>query len=114
MGVAVDELFAHPVGHAVQVKDALLLLHPGVERHLEKHVAQLLLQVLGAALVNGLHSLVDLLEEVPPDALMGLLRVPGAAAGGAENPHNFHQIVHIIGILVLKIYHTLYTPASGF
>ena len=62
MGMAVNELFADAIGHVPQVEAAGLLLHAGVEDHLEEHIPQLLLQVLGALLVNGLGGLIGLLQ----------------------------------------------------
>ena len=79
MGVAEDELFADAVGHVVQVKAACVLLQGGVEDYLEQYVAQLLFQVGGALLVDGLGHLIGFLNEVPADALVGLGTVPCAA-----------------------------------
>ena len=83
-----------------------------MEHNLEQYVPQLLPEVLGVLLVDGLHSLIGLLQEIAPDGLVGLLGVPGAAAGGAQNAHNLHQVRHVIGILILKIYHISSPPAS--
>ena len=114
MGVAEDELFADAVGHGVQIEATGLLLHKGVEHHLEQHVAQLLLQVLGAALVDGLHGLIGLLQEIAADGLVGLLRVPGAPAGRPQEADNLLQVLDAVRILILKIYHISRPPATSF
>ena len=93
MGVAVDELAAHPVGHLIEIKVSRVLLNGGMEHHLEQHVAQLLFQMLHRALVNGLGHLVGLLQEVAADGLMGLLPVPLTAAGSAEDFDDPDQIL---------------------
>ena len=80
MGVAEDELFADAVGHVVQVKAACILLQGGVEDHLEQYVAQLLFQVGGALLVDGLGHLIGLLQQTAPQGGMGLHSIPRTAA----------------------------------
>ena len=107
MGVAEDELLAYAVGHVVQVEAALLLLNGGVEHHLEQHVTQLLLEVLGGLLVDGLGHLVGLLQEVAADGLMGLLGIPLAAAGGPQHLYNVNEILDVVLVLERKIYHTI-------
>ena len=88
MGMAVDELPADPVCHAVQVEAPLLLLHTGVEDDLEQNVPQLFPQMLGAALIDGLHRLIGFLQKIAADRLVGLLRIPGASPGRPENAHD--------------------------
>jgi hypothetical protein len=58
-----------------------LLGDPGVEDHLEEDVAELLREVTAVAASDGVEHLVGLLHEVGRQALVGLLGVPGAAAG---------------------------------
>ena len=98
MGVAEDQFFADAVGHVVQVEAAGVLLDGGVEEDLEQHVSQLLPQVGGVLLVDGLGHLIGLLDEVAADALVGLGPVPGAAAGGPEQGHQLPQVRHGIGV----------------
>ena len=92
MGMAVDELLADAVGHTGEIGPAFLLLHAGVHHHLEQQVTQLLLQVLGALLVDGLGHLVGLLQQIPPDGLVVLLPVPGTAPGRAQDADDLHQV----------------------
>ena len=112
MGMAVDELLADAVGHIVQVEPADVLLNGGVEDHLEENVSQFFLQVGQTSLVDGLGHLVSLLDEVPPDALVGLFHVPGTAAGMAENPGDLPQVLHVILLFILEIYHRFPFPTS--
>ena len=107
MGVAEDQLFADAVGHVVQVEPAGVLLNGGVEEDLEQDVAQLLLQVVGIALVDGLGHLVGLLDEVAPDALVGLFPVPGAAPGMAQPGHQQAQVLYGIPLFAFKYSHNL-------
>ena len=107
-----NELFADAVGHSVQIEVPQLPLHLRMEGHLKEHVPQFLLKVLRAALVNGLHRLIAFLQKVAADGLVGLLRVPGTAPGGAEYSYNFLQVLDPIGIFVLKIYHISRPPAT--
>ena len=112
MRVAENQLFADAVGHAVQVKTSAFPLHLRMEGHLEQHVSQLLPEMLAAALVDGLHRLVGLLQKIAADGLVGLLRVPGASPRGSEDSYNFLQILDSVRILILKIYHISRPPAT--
>ena len=55
-----------------------------MHQHLEQQVAELLAQRLGTATVDGVENLVRLLEQVWPECAMGLLPIPGAAAGRTQ------------------------------
>ena len=66
---------------------ARLLGDPGVEDDLEQHVAELLGEVGRVAGADGVDDLVGLLDEVGGEGLVGLLGVPGAAAGRAQPVH---------------------------
>jgi len=114
VGVAEDQLLADVVGHIVQGEAAGLFLHAGVEDDLEQHVPKLFPQVLRVVLVDGLDRLVSLLQEIAADALMGLLGVPGAAAGRAQDADDILQVLDAVGVFVLKIYHTFVPSASYF
>ncbi len=105
MGMAEDELLAHPVRHIIQGKAALLLFHLGMEHHLEEHVTKLFAQMLGASLVDGLAGLIGLLQQIAADGLVVLLRVPGAASRRAQNGYDPLQVGNVIAGLTLKIYH---------
>ena len=107
MGVAVDQLFADAVRNVVQGEGSRVLLNGGVEHHLEKHVAQFLLEAVQIVVVDGLHRLIGFLQEIAPDRLVGLLHVPGAAARVAQNPDDFHQVLTVIERLVFPVYHSI-------
>ncbi len=80
MGVAADQLVDEG-GHDVVDGERLvrvLLGDPGVEDHLEQDVPELLAQLLAITGLDGLHQLVGLLDRVPGEAPVGLLRGPRA------------------------------------
>ena len=85
-----------------------------MEHHLEQDVAQFLLQVLRIFLIDGLHRLIGLLQHIPADALVGLLLVPGAPFWRTEQFHDMQQVLHSIGVHILKIYHNLASFARYF
>ena len=114
MGMAVDHLLRHAVHHVGHREAAPLLLNGGMKHHLHQNVAQLLLHIHGVVPVQGVQGLAGLLQEVAPNGLMGLLGVPGTAAGPPQKPHNLKEIVPAIAGLILKIYHTLPAFARSF
>jgi len=114
MRMPVDELFADARTDVPERERPLFFLHTRVQSHLEQHIAQLLLQVLGAALIDGLHGLIGLLQEIAADGLVGLLRVPGAPAGRPQEADNLLQVLDAVRILILKIYHISRPPATSF
>src|SRR5699024_1001141 len=58
--------------------------------------------------------LIGLLQHVPPDALVGLLPVPGTAPRSPEQGHDAAQILDVIALHILKIYHILASFARYF
>ena len=106
MGMTVHQLFRHAVHHVVHGEVAPLRLDLGVEGDLHHHIAQLLAHVPGVIPVQGIQDLVGLLQEIAPDGAVGLLPVPGAAAGGAQQAHHFQEVLVAIMRFTLKIYHT--------
>ena len=112
--MAVDELLADAVGHIVHGEAALLPLHLGVHEDLEQQIAQLLLQVLGAALVDGFGHLIALLQQIPSGGGVGLLGVPGATSGGTEDGHDVLQVFEAVRFFPDKIYHILPLTARVF
>ena len=114
MGMAEDELFADAVGHGLQVEPSGFPLDVGVEDHLEKHVPQFFLQMLGVLLIDGLDDLAALLQQSPAEALVGLLSIPGAAARGTEDGDDVFQVFETIGFFPNKIYHILPSSARVF
>ena len=67
-----------------------------MEDNLEQHISKFLLQMLGTALVNGLHSLIGLLQKIAANGGMRLLGIPWAAAGSTEDADDFHQIRYTV------------------
>jgi len=80
--VAVMDRLASPGGDVVDRPrfGGVLLCQPRVEGDLQEHVAELLAQVDQVAVLDRLVGLVRLLEQVGLEAVVGLLRVPRAAA----------------------------------
>lgn len=114
MGVAIDHFLCHAVHHVAHGEAAPFLFNDAVEHHLHQNVAKLLAKIRGAVPVHGVQNLIGLLQKVPADGLMGLLGIPGAAAGAAEEPHDGEEILPIVTALTLKIYHTLSSFARNF
>ena len=104
MGVAVDQLAAKAVNDVLHGEAASLRFHLGVEDDLHQDISQLLAEGGHVVVVNGLHGLAGLLQEVAADGLVGLLGVPGAAAGGPEDAHDGQHILVAV-VFLLKIYH---------
>ena len=75
---------------------ALLLSEVYVEHHLHQDVAKLLRHALRLPVVDGLQQFVALLQEVLLQGVVGLLPVPGTAAG-AQQPVD-HPLQGLVGI----------------
>ena len=93
--VPADEFVDQARGDVVEGPALLggqLLGESGVEGDLEQHVAEFLAQRVGILLLDGGVGLVALLEQVRREGEMGLLRVPGTAAGRAEPVHHGHHV----------------------
>ena len=110
----VHQLLAGHIRYGVHIESALVLRHAGMQNDLHQQVAQLLAKVLRAALVYRLADLVGLLQHVAPDALVGLLPVPGAALGGAQIVDKGYEVPEVIALFANKIYHTITPSASSF
>ena len=65
---------------------------PGVEEHLQQHVAELLADGGDVVRLHRLDQLVALLDEVAQQRGVGLLGVPGAAAGRAQPIHHRDRV----------------------
>ena len=92
--MAADQLLGDAVGHCVEVEVALLAPDAGMEDHLEEQVAELLAQMRGVTLVDGFSYLVGFFQDEGPQALAGLLTVPGAAALIAQTVADVEQPLH--------------------
>lgn len=82
--MATDQFVGDPAGDPLEVKRAALLGQLAVEHHLQKHIAQFLLQFVIVAGLDRVNQFIDLLDRVPAQSHVILLPVPGAAPGRPE------------------------------
>ena len=111
--MAPDKLFAHAVGGIVQIKTSGFLLHLRVKNDLEQYISQFFLQMIGISFIYSLSYLVGFFQEVTAAALVGLLGVPGASPGAAQDGHDVLQVTDVIKIFLFKIYHISLPSASN-
>jgi hypothetical protein len=81
--VAADHLLHQAAGHVVDAPAFVLrevFGEPGVQHHLQQHVAQFLAQRRQVRGHDGVVRLVALLEQVRREAFVGLLPLPRVAA----------------------------------
>ena len=95
MRVPADELLVETVGHVLDGELAGVGGYLRVEKHLFKHVAELLAEVRDVVCLDGVNGLVGLLDHVLGDGAVGLLTVPGAAVGLAQPPDGADEPVHL-------------------
>ena len=107
MGMAVYHLLGHAVHHVGHGEAAPLGLDLGVENDLHQHVSQFLAHGVGIVSIQSVQHLISLLQEIPPDRLVGLLRFP-------QDPHDLQKVLPVIMGFILKIYHTLPFLARNF
>jgi len=88
VGVAADELVGQFAGDGLEIEGSPLAGELGVEEDMEEDVAQLLLEGVVIALVNGLEELVDLLKDHGAEGAMRLLPVPRTTARAAQASHD--------------------------
>ena len=84
MRVASNHLVRDAPDHLLDAEGPALPGDVGMEDDLQEQVAQLGGQLVVVAVVDGLGHLVGLLDRHGLHALVGLLAVPGTAAGGAQ------------------------------
>ena len=92
MRVAVDELIAKGIGHIAEVKGTLLLADGAIEDNVQEHIAQLLLDLLGAAREDRIGELIDLFEGIGTEALGRLLTIPRAVL--TQTLHDIEETAH--------------------
>lgn len=91
--MAAQQLLGDRLDDVAEGKGVPLLGHAGVEHDLEQQVAELVLEILEIAAIDGVRDLVGLLDGVGRDAGEVLLQVPRTAgAGGAQRGHDRDQV----------------------
>ena len=90
-----DHLLAHVGGDILERRLAGLGGDVGVEDHLVQHVAELLDQLGAIAGFDGVDELEGLFHEVLHEAGVGLLAVPGAAAGRPQLLEHGDQLIEL-------------------
>ncbi len=59
--------------------------------------------MVGIALVDGVHHLVGLLDDVLPQRRVGLLAIPWTAARRAEHLHHLLEALHVKALQLRKV-----------
>lgn len=94
MRMAALQLVGDGVGDVVEGEQPLFLGHAGVEDGLEQQVAELGLQLVHIAALDGVGDLIGLLQRIGGDGGEGLLNVPRTAADRVAQPgHDADQAV---------------------
>ena len=96
MGMALHHLVADGGGHIQNVEIPVLAADLRMEHHLQKHVAQLVIHMIGVVLPDSLNILVAFLQKIRQQAFVGLLPIPRASLRGTKTGHDTDKIVHII------------------
>ena len=97
MGVTADQLVAQPVGHAIQVEATGFGGDLGMQNRLQEQIAQFFAEQVGIARADGIDHLIGFLQDMGDQAFVGLLAIPGAAAGGAQAVNNGAQAGEGVG-----------------
>jgi len=97
MGVTTNQLAGDAVDHAVEFEAPFFPGQLAVIDHLEQQVAQLTLQVLEVAALDGVGDFVSLLQGVGDNRRVGLLDVPGTAVlRVAQTGHEVEQVLKAV------------------
>ena len=96
--MTMDHFSANAVGDLTKCRTPLLLLEPCVKHDLEKRIAQLLLQKVGVAVINGLDDLVGFFDQIRAQGLVRLFTVPRASPGRAKQLYYRNQVLNIVFI----------------
>jgi hypothetical protein len=88
VGVAANHFVVDFADDVVDGEAAIFGGDLGVEEDLEEEVAELFGEFGIVAGVEGVEDFVGFFDEVGAEGRMGLLAVPGAAAGGAKAGHD--------------------------
>ena len=92
MRMTVDQLLDQALRDVVDVPATLVGRQLRVEHHLQQHVAQFVPHRVVVVGLDRLQELVGLLQKVTGQRAVGLLGIPGAAAGAAQGGHHLHEI----------------------
>ncbi|MNN35448.1 hypothetical protein D3C81_1492980 [compost metagenome] len=96
--MAANQLAGNAVHHAIELETPLFPGQLAVVDHLEQQVAQLTLQVLEIAALDGVGDLVGFLDGVGNDTRVVLLQVPRAAVlRVAQTGHEVQQVFEGVG-----------------
>ena len=101
--MAAHKLFTGCVRHIIDIKMTCLTLNIGMKQDLHQHITQLFAKVIVIVCIQRLTCLVDFLDEIPPNALMRLCLIPGAAAFGAQERNQSYKVFQAVLIQALKI-----------
>jgi hypothetical protein len=97
MRMAPRHLVADRRNDVAEIERAGLLGHTRMKHHLQQQIAELVLQVVHIAAIDGIGDLVGFLDGVWGDSGEGLLQVPGAAGlRVAQVGHDGEQVVDVV------------------
>ncbi|RMO84044.1 hypothetical protein ALQ33_05543 [Pseudomonas syringae pv. philadelphi] len=97
MRMATQQLAGNPVHHAVKLEAPFLFGQLGVKNHLKQQVAQLTLQMIKIALLNGIRHFIGFFQRMRHDAGVRLLQIPRATELRITQPgHEVKQIFYCV------------------
>ena len=91
VGMAANHLFVHRGADVLDGKFPGIGSDLALQHYLQQHVAELLLQMLGVARLDGCRGLVGFLDHVLADGGMGLLAIPGTTLGTAQDGDGLYE-----------------------
>jgi hypothetical protein len=92
--MAEEHFFANLGNYVLHGKGPLFLGNDGVEDDLKQEIAQLFLEGGVVGIVDGLHYLCRLVDKARAERLVGLLGIPIASLGGAEDGNEGGEILY--------------------
>ena len=73
-----------------------------MKNHLQEHVPQLIVKLVGILLINGVYSFVRLFYQIFAEACVGLLGIPWAAVFSPEPLHYLYQLLKAEALAAFK------------